>query len=154
MTTQPTAQQVYTVAQPIVDTLLMAMAYAELERAKMDKIYNGILSRCTYYDTEGKRISDHNKAYLMDDNYSATFLAHCTQAVKDAGYNVPEGNCPALMAEHDVVKLEWSLMQATAPLFGIDWQALYGENRAKYLDLTIKLVVNHPFYKNPMKRSA
>lgn len=142
--------------RPYVDLLLVAMAFAQLEREKIDKIQRRLLATGAYGGD-----GDPKKVWTLPDEATDRFYADCHKEYLAAGYKVEPGYCPALIAEHKQVEAEWALIKAAEEFFeGVtNNQLLCGtktmnglETRQKYIDLLIGLVVNHPDYKPPHKR--
>jgi len=145
--------QVYESAKPFVDNVLLAMARAQLERERVDKIYNAILADGVYMDDQGNQILDNNRAYRINDKQAADYYKLCDLALREAGYDLPDvGYCPALMAEEEQREAERQLVDAVAPLLGITRAVLMlnFDSYKRFIDLTIKTIVNHPDYKSPL----
>jgi hypothetical protein len=95
----------------------------------------------------------------MDDESFQRFYArmqaiHLANGFEDA----KEGNCPALVAEDTQSKAEAALIKAAEEFFpGVTNDRLLCstvegnglKTRKKYLDLLIRMAVNHPGYKAP-----
>lgn len=73
-------------------------------RYDVNPIYNGLLEKYDFKDKSGNRITDHNRLYLSDDDMAA-YYEESNKAVRKKHY-AKEGQCPALVAEHEVVKKE------------------------------------------------
>ena len=172
MTDKQRARQVAKALEPSVQTVLLAQAMAQVERERIDALYNGILEQTRYYIRkrdaicEQERLTDHSKAWLLSDFDSKHFYGQCEFAIRKAGYTfeqVPEGYCPALMAESLQRDAEHALILAAEEFFpGVTIDKLLCgtadmgglETLRKFLDLLIGLVVNRPGFKNPLTGKA
>ncbi len=149
---------------PHVNAVLLAMANAQIERERIDAMERAVLTRddgTPMYRTadewreRGMRdcpewVTEPKHAYLMADDDLADYGAECQHRIKQMGYQVPDGHCPALIAEDLQITAEWALMSAAEEFFPeIPADALYLDNRRRYLDLLIGMVVNAPGYKKP-----
>jgi len=128
---------------PAARAVLMARVHAEMERARVDAYIRPIFDTYRFddlpkiHDYTGP-IADVDHLYLCaDEQQVAAFFAECETAHRAHGFTGPAGHCPALTAEHLVVVVETELIKLATPTFGIEPQQLYGENRAKYLELLI-----------------
>lgn len=130
---------------PAARAVLMARAFAEVERERVDAYVLPIFTsyRFEYGAKWGKGRLDlqgpipaPKDLYLCDDEpMLAAYYEDCDQAHRAHGFKGPKGHCPALVAEHLVIVTEQALMDLAKPLFGIDH--IYGDDRTKYLDLLI-----------------
>lgn len=172
MSQKQKAERLVRAIRPNVDTLLLAMAFAQLERERVDKIQRKVLAEEVYLmdevhcerGREDRRITDPRKAWLMCDADAARYYPklnaiHLANGFADAA----KGFCPALVAETLQTEAEWALIKAAEEFFpGVtNDRLLCGtekrgglETRQNYLDLLIKLVVNHPGYTSPLPRVA
>lgn len=142
----------------LVNAVLLAKAHAELQREKCDAIQRQVLEAGEYRTSahwEPKipvgRVTDPKLAYMMDDAQAPGYYAALDAAYRAAGYtDMGPGECPALIAEQLLSQAEWALIEAAEAFFPeLDRSRLYGETRAKYLDLLIRTVVNFPGYEAP-----
>jgi hypothetical protein len=67
----------------------------------------------------------------------AEFFAACDNAHRAHGFKGPIGHCPALTAEGIHREAVRALLSAAEPLFGIEPDELYGDNRKRYVDLLL-----------------
>lgn len=141
-----------------VNAVLLAQAHAELMRQKCDGIQRKLLADGEYFtDAQWepriprKRITEPRESFLMEDAGSAVYLEALDAAYRAAGYtDLGRGQCPALIAESLLLVAQRTLFEYAERLFPeIQEQHLYGENRRKYLDLLVGMVVNAPGYKAP-----
>lgn len=128
------------VHEPVARAVLMAQAFAELERERVDAYVTPILLRYEFTADiidSGRAITKTSQLYLTDDPRLPEFYAELDRAHRAHGFRGPEGHCPALTAEHIHAQAESALIDASKPLFGIDSSDLYGDNRAKFIRLLI-----------------
>lgn len=150
--------------RPFVDTLLLATAYAQLERERVDAIQRKVLEEQNYYgrvDGRQARIREPKQSWLMDDDSSERYFAKLNAIHLANGFaRAADGYCPALCAESLQTEAEWALILAAEEFFPdcTNDRLLCGtkeqgglETRQKYLDLMIGLVVNSPGYTSPLK---
>jgi hypothetical protein len=129
--------------QPAARAVLMARVHVEMEHERVNAYVRPIFDdyKFTYGATAHDRtgpIPDPEHLYLCDDEpMLAAFYADCDKAHRAHGFTGPAGHCPALRADMLRVITENALIDLAEPLFHIDHTQLYGENRAKYLDLLI-----------------
>jgi hypothetical protein len=131
--------------EPAARAVLMARVFADMERERV-AAYIEPLFRSYHFEIDPKwrergiepTIKTSHDLYLadLDDPLVAAFYADCDKAHRDHGFTGPAGHCPALRAESLVRETERALMDLADPLFGIG-SDLYGDNRAKYLELLI-----------------
>lgn len=155
---QLTASNVSRVLEPLVNALLLQTTQAQVDRTRVDAIQRSILAGGAYFDDSGKQVFEPRHGWTIADRLWPTYHAACHAAYLAAGYEVAEGYCPALIAEHDQTKAEWALIEAAEQFFpGVtNDRLLCGskdkgglELRREYLDLLCKLVVNRPGYRKP-----
>lgn len=142
-----------------VNTVLLAKAYAQTEREKMNAIDQSILMDAIYWSdpkrTEGKkiRIIDPKDTWRLADEEAKDFFAERDIRILKAGYKLKPGYCPALIAENLLIKTEQLLVESAEPIFGVSLQQLLCAGMAKYhkyIDLLCSLVVKLPDFKNPL----
>ncbi len=142
-----------------VNTVLLAMTYARDLREKIDTMHVDVLDYLDVRDAEDHRITNPKLSYQMAESYQATFYPELDKRIREMGYTVPAGHCPALIAEELQRKAEMVLVQAAEKFFpGMTWENILCaknglERLREYIDLSIKLVVNSPGY-NPVKLAA
>lgn len=155
---EPTAQQVLGAAQKPVNTLLLAMTLARAERERVDKIERRVLAEGQYYgwrhEGEQYRVMEPKDFYHMDNQSAEAYQARLQSIHQAQDPTLPEGHCPALVAERWQTEAEWALIEAAEPLFDITNNQLLCaagglERRQKYLDLLIGMVVNSPGFQPP-----
>ncbi len=128
--------------EPAARAVLLALAHAQLERTRVDAYILPIFQSFGFkyagrWDKAGP-IEKPEHLYLCDDDEAlADYYAECDQAHRAHGFTGPAGHCPALTAETLVTQTENALIDLARPLFGLEVSQLYGEKRAKYLELLI-----------------
>jgi hypothetical protein len=138
--------------EPVAE-LLVKMAKAQVERERVDKIQRQMLAENDFQYGEMARgqlsgkVTDPKDAYLMKDEDAAKYFAllnayHLAEGYADAA----KGFCPALSAEHDQTKAEWTLIEASKKFFPTVTNngllcAGGVEARKKWLDLLIGLTL-------------
>jgi hypothetical protein len=121
-------------------TVCTAKAFAEVERERVDAYVRPIFARYAFTDDlgrTGRLLVDPKDCYLSeDDARCAAFFAECDRAHRAHGWSGPDGNCPALEAEHLLIKAENLLLDALGGLIGMD--GFYSlDLRARALDLAL-----------------
>lgn len=143
--TLPEFKQLARDVAPAARAVLMAQAFMELERERVDAYVRPILDRYGFTVAEKwrergrpERIENTRDLYLCDDEPGLrAFYAECDEAHRAHGFKGPAGHCPALVAEHLHRVTQQALIDLAAPAFGIDPEALYGGLREKFLKLII-----------------
>lgn len=147
--------------RPMVDTVLLAKAHAQLQREKIDKIRKVLLLEEVYIAEDQiangaeYRLIDPGDSWHLKDADAKRFYAACDKAYAAEGYDDLEpGYCPALIAESLVVDAQHALIEAAYPFFEVETHALLCAGLDKYreyIELLTKMVVNAPGgYKNPL----
>ena len=146
---------------PAVSAVLAARVFAECERKRVDAYISPIFE--AYRDKfvidprwahEHVNLKGPKDLYLcVDDVMVHDFYDDCDKAHRAHGFKGPQGHCPALTAEHLVIVAERALLELTTPTFGIDAD-LYGDNRAKFLELIIGAAVKAGNVRNLFREGA
>lgn len=124
---------------PLASAVCMAKAFAQLERARVDAYIRPVFESFQFVDDEGNKIDTPRDLYRCDDEVMCkAFYAQCDAAHRAYGFTGPEGHCPALQAENLLVQAEVHLLKAGGELFGIDGNAVYGDDRKKLLNLLLE----------------
>lgn len=134
---------------PAAKAVLMARAFAELERERVNAYILPIFERYAFVDGlsrdeehAGKPIAKPDHLYLCtDEEQVQRYFAECDAAHRAHGFKGPQGHCPALTAEHLLCQTEHALIELAKPLTGID--NVYGDDRRKYLEILIGACVPH-----------
>ena len=154
-----------------VNIYMMLLAKAQTIRKHVDKIQRGILAECPltcgHREDIGKdtpeKIIDPENVYLCEDkDRLEDYYAECDKRERAEGLkpaSMERDYCPALVAEHDVVKSQWLLFDAAARMLGLDFDGKELNNtllcmglqkHQEFIDLCCKLIVNAPDYVNPL----
>ena len=152
----PTPEQLLTPALLEITTRLHgAREAAKKERARVDAYARALLAEKVYMVRkefrEGRRagdarITEPNRAYLMDDREFLEFDAKMQAFHRADGYTQPDGHCPALIAERICTETEWALIEEAGRHFGITNDDLLCsglETRAKFINLVVGMADNH-----------
>lgn len=126
-------------AGKLADGVMVAMAFAKLERERVDAYIEPIFATFSFTESRtGKPIATPDSLYLTDDEPRLKeYYAACDAAHRKHGFTGPEGHCPALIAENAVMKAERALLEVAAKWFDLDVDLIYGENRKKMIDLLL-----------------
>jgi hypothetical protein len=148
-----------------VNAYFMARAYAETMRERVDEVQRAVLAECPldmdahvgdFRRGDGK-ITDPSLTYLATDEHFRDYLEKCNKRERAIGIkpaDMPDDNCPALVAEHLQYQAEWLLLECGWCAIDVDghpdgWKWLYGEKRKRFIDLLCGLVLDHPKYERP-----
>lgn len=170
MKTKMTANDVTPAVISAVNAVLMARAYAETMREKIDKIQRAILEECPlktarkWLDnkmTVPEYITDPKLTYLGEDSHCEDYFAECNKRERAAGLkpnDMPDTHCPALVADDIQRNAEYLLLECAGEMLEVpDFAELANrrlETRKQAIDLLCGLVVNMPGYKNPLTGKA
>lgn len=151
-----------------VNAYLMARAYAETVRERINAIHLQILTECPIYSDryEGRGVVEEPRQILRSkDLYLCTndalckdFYAEANKRERECGLkpaSIEDGYCPALVAERLQMQIEHKLVEASGRLFGVTVNSLlcaaHGlERLAQWIDLVVQMVANSPDFKNPL----
>lgn len=123
----------------LAEAVCMAKAFAQVERERVNAYIQPLFESFGFVDDEGNKIESQNGLYRCNDEVMLkVFYAESDAAHRAHGFTGPEGHCPALRVENLQIQSESYLLKAGAELLGFDADGLYGENRAKMLDLLMK----------------
>jgi hypothetical protein len=154
-----------------VSAYLMSRAYAETMRQRVDAIERAILTECPIYADTDRRCSTGTPEQIFsgkdlwlcsDEALCADFYAEANKRERAAGLkpdSMPDDHCPALVAEHLQLQMEWKLIDESGRPFGVNSGNIMCcsnglENRQKWIDLVVGFVVNSPGFKNPLTGAA
>lgn len=133
-------------AEPAARAVLMARIFEDMERERVAAYVLPIFQSFSFQYDPAKRCGLSGYITKPDDLYLVADLAdplvlkyyeECDTAHRAHGFKGPKGHCPALTAESLRRETERAFMDLARPLFDIDPDSLYGDNRAKYLELLI-----------------
>lgn len=133
--------------RPLALKVLAAMAFAQVERERVDGYIEPIFAKYGFRhdDDHGGRIKPSGKLlehsrqlYLSKDDVRAKlFYEECRKANIEHGWKGDPELCPALTAESALTKAEQALLKAANGMMGINVEDLYGEKRKTLLDLLL-----------------
>ena len=124
----------------------MAQAFAQFEKERVAKYITPIFDSykfqyCGELATKCKKsgpIPTRDDLYLCDDeDYLAKYYAECVRAHRAHGFTGPDGNCPALTAEHNSMLAENGFMETALDMFGLDHIPFKLEHRDQLLKLLL-----------------
>ena len=155
-----------------VAAYLMARTFAEVTRERVEKIQRAVLEECPlrvdpeWIDrkiwTSDAEITDPKDTYLAVREDFLDYLQECNKReraenIKPA--NMLDEHCPALVAENVQTKAEHLIVDSAAEMLGLDMDGQEFLSRLlckgldeyeRFIDLVVKLVVNHPDFESPM----
>jgi len=161
---KPTIKNVLTKEnKSLVNAYLMARAFSETMTEKVEEIQKEILEECPIFEnTYGRsaKIVNFDKLYMHEgdvtDLYNESDIRTRAAGLKPA--DMEKDYCPALVAKSLLSDIENKLIEASGRPFKVTNNGLLCsgngkglENRQKWIDLIVKMVVNAPGFKNPMK---
>jgi hypothetical protein len=94
---------------------------------------------------EDNPITEPNDLFLSEEKDKLReYYALCDVAHRTAGYNLPEGHCPALIARCRETDAENALLQYTDSKLGTPFADCYLEKRDNALDLILGIALQNP----------
>ena len=161
MKTDLTPQDVTTELIDAVAEYLVLRAAAEVTRQEVDKVQREILAAVELTDTREwgsqERITDPGETYrCRDDAAMAQYYQAVDTALRAADLKPNDMEfdyCPALVAEHDQLKAEWTIIDEAAKMLEVfpgkgefNNALLCAKDglaqRQKFIDLTVDLVLS------------
>jgi hypothetical protein len=132
--------------RPHAMAVLALRLRAQAIRAQVDEVAAAILrDDVALFDDAGERILEPARYWLAkDDAALAAYYAAQNQQLRAAGIKpaqMPDDNCPALVAEHAVIKAERQVAEGMAELVGLEPHRIYGVRHDEFLDLAMKAVM-------------
>lgn len=149
---------------------ILARAFAETMRARVDPIHAAILAEAPIYvapewrerarnagrlpetsETPPERITDWEKLWLASDADAADCYAEADRRLRAEGIkpdDMEANYCPALVADHLQIDAETALIKHLSETFGFPMPTL-PDHRARALDLALTLATNHPKFTPP-----
>ena len=76
------------------------------------KALRAVVELCNFLDKKGERVLKQSQSWKIEDKEGfETFYSRLENACNDAGLRagLEKGYCPALIAENDVIKIEWEI---------------------------------------------
>jgi len=139
-----------------VRSVLMAEAHLQLMRERVLPIQAACLAKADLVANLSDRqpITKMSRVYLSTDrNAVAGLYDTYKHALRSAGgfglsdRQIEEGCCPELIAENLLVRAQNLLIELTGVIVGIESFQLGLEPRARYLELTLGMIVSMPDFK-------
>lgn len=146
---------------PLIKQLLAAREHAKRERERVDAIQRRVLAEGHYTMVDlasmrehtidqtkpvrdsGERLLDPRESYLLTDESAARYHARLDEIHLAEGFaRAAEECCPALVAEHEVIKLEYAVIDAAEPHTGFRPPFPLGW-RDRYLAILINACKEH-----------
>lgn len=138
---------------PLVRKVLRLTVISQIARENMDRIYGMILADGDFRDDDGNKVLNPRDYWrIRDGEDSQMYFSLCAKALEMMGCTLPNGNCPALVAEDLLRKAQHEMVDEAGRMLGqpqfnvnnILCQA-HGLDKLKTaIDLCIKMVVNNP----------
>ncbi len=130
-------------------TVFMAMATVETIKPIVREYEKEILKKYQFHIAQSwtekgipdEVILDPEKTYLLEDTDFQIYLKDAFQERDKAGLKVDNPEfCPLLVAEHLQCDAEYILIETMEPVTHLQPSNIYGNNRKKLIDLTLKLL--------------
>ena len=140
----------------LVSSYLMLKFLASVMREQVDAIYADVLrENPVYEDRTKKQIYLEQHLYLCPDDKAVQNIWDIAgKRLTEAGIkpaDMDKEKCPALVAEHDLVKIEWLLIDEDGKPFGLSCNKMYNiEHRAEFIRLITGLIMGLLDFKNPI----
>jgi hypothetical protein len=138
-----------------VAAVLVAKAFAQAERARVDAYVTPFFASWEFRDDEGNVLTDPRLSYTSDDprmeGDDAPYWVALDALHRQHGFKGPRNHCPALEAEEAQRQAEIRLLAAFGEFFGLGsqpWNTL--EQRAEILRLVTSAALNG----QPARRKA
>lgn len=153
-----------------VNAYVLARAYAETMRERVNEVHREILAECPLYaDLRARNGQEEDATQIFEskDLYLCSWELGVTDFYKISNFelrkrglkpdNMPDDHCPALVAEHLQTKTEWILIEAGAEAIGQEDPKGFNDKlccagmdkRREFIDLLCKFVINAPGYRAP-----
>lgn len=119
----------------LCERLIQAEQKATETRRAVDAYIAPVFARFSFTNKwKGGPITKPDDLYLTDEDCEPFYRA-CDVAHREHGHDLPEGHCPALIAEHEQVIAETALVEAAGELLGFESWQVHGDNRKKLLGI-------------------
>lgn len=114
-------------------------------RPTVKKIQSDLLAKIGAKDEDGNIVTDPKCAYLMADQYAEVYYTELDVEYKKAGFDLPEGYCPLLVAENnerEAVRKMNKMAEKLVPAgLRIDSEKIYNlENLKKLTELNLSYI--------------
>lgn len=135
---------------PVAIEYCSKRSFADDMRKNVDAIARRLLSgECPLYkdlNKGGERITEPKDYWLStDEKACAAYYAAQNRELRAAGLKpaaMDDELCPALVANTEAMQVRWKIIDAMAPVIGIDRKQLYGENEDMFFKLVMGLILN------------
>jgi hypothetical protein len=150
----------------LVSTWLLQKAYSEIVREKVNSVYADVLAEIPIFDDFQAKHKDYKsigRILTVNDMYLSNDLESCNKIYIEVDKRLKEKGikpldmkwefCPALTEESKLTDIEHKIIKLTGSPFGVtvDKLLMYGlDSYNKWIDLSIKVIVNMPDFKNPI----
>jgi hypothetical protein len=167
-----TAKDVTPALKSSVNAYLVARAFAEVMRERVNVVYQEVLQIHPLYEDmetrrrgkrEPKRIFNPDRMYLSTDEETCSEVyAEVNLTLRERGIKQPEtpdDHCPALVAEHLQTKAEHLIIESAAEMLKVGIDAGEFQNKLlcmgldkyrEFIHLCVGLVVKLPDFKKPL----
>ena len=124
---------------PLRAAVIAARIAAKATRAEVDAYILPVFAGFVFADKRsGKAIASPEQLYLCDDEAECSrFYAACDAAHRAHGHMLPDGYCPALVAEEAVRVAERTFLAHVKVVLGVDFSAGQLDVRARALELML-----------------
>lgn len=151
--TSPTVSQFKTFLKnnsSLIAALIAARVFAIVERERVNAYILPIFATYEFFvrpewqEGEPERITNPERLYLTDqEELCKKYYAECADAHAAHGWTGERDYCPALVAEHEVIKLENQLLKSGGKFFGLETKdggfiVYKTEDRKKFLDILVE----------------
>lgn len=104
----------------LADALLSARTVATAVRAEVNARLAPIFARYDFRDDTGAPIASPERLYRCEDDVAvAAYYGECNAANVAAGWKGNPEHCPALTAEHEVIKREREILESYGAALGL-----------------------------------
>lgn len=132
--------------KPLALLYCAAKGRAEVIGEQVEAIARRLLAEeCPLKDDEGVQILEPKYYWLCeDDDALKAYYAAQNRELRAAGIkpaDMDDEFCPALVANTEAIKLRHQLVNAMAPLVGIDPHWLWGDKEEEFFQLAMNLIL-------------
>jgi len=138
------------------EAVFMAKAYTETVRPIVEGYQQKIINECRFKDKYGRPLLHASRSYQLTDEDFKDYDDFCQDEAKKAGFNVPAGYCPLLIAEEQERQAKRNLaecmiedLRPMVPGLTLEMLLRRLEDYKKFIDLTLRLLA--PYVKGAKK---
>jgi hypothetical protein len=109
-------------------------------RKRVDAYEAPIFAKYHFKDDEGNPVTDQKLLFTCiesDKEQCDRFYAECQEEHKKQGFNLPDGFCPALVAESNANKAEYALLKHATEVLGVPFDKAVLDLRKQALELLL-----------------